>query len=338
MTEPKLINLGLQGGGAHGAFTWGVIDHLLMDGRVGIQAITGTSAGAMNAVVMADGMAQNGAAGAREALNEFWHAVSKTAHASPIRRSGLDILFGNWSLDASPAYLFFDVLTRFSSPYDFNPFNINPLRDLVAAQVNFDNLTRCGDLRIFIAATNVHSGKIKIFDNAHINLDSVMASACLPHIFKAVEIDGTPYWDGGFMGNPPLYPLFYHGGVADTVLVQINPVERRETPKTARDILNRQNEITFNATLLRELRAIDFVTRLIDAGKLSPQEYKRIYMHRISADDNLNPLSSSSKLNAEWAFLTHLRDIGRRAAEKWLDAHYDSLGKGSTLDMRSEIN
>ncbi len=336
--QRKKINLGLQGGGAHGAYTWGVIDRLLEDERLEIEGVTGTSAGAMNAVVLADGIAKGGREGAREALTEFWRAVSKTARSSPIQRSALDMLFGNWSLDTSPTYLFFDVLTRFSSPYDFNPFDINPLRDVVKQQVDFDAVCAVKDIKIFVAATNVHSGKIRVFDHEDINLDAVMASACLPHVFKAVEIDGVPYWDGGYMGNPPLFPLFYNSSASDTIIIQINPIERAETPKTARDIVNRLNEITFNATLLRELRAIDFVTRLIDDGKLDYNEYKRVYMHRISADEDLKPLSASSKLNAEWAFLTHLRDIGWRAADHWLAANFDRIGTESTLDLRAEFS
>ncbi|MEM8812335.1 MAG: patatin-like phospholipase family protein [Pseudomonadota bacterium] len=336
--QRKRINLGLQGGGAHGAYTWGVIDRLLEDERIEIEAVTGTSAGAMNAVVLADGIARNGREGGREALSRFWRAVSKSARTSPIQRSALDMLFGNWSLDASPTYLFFDVLTRFSSPYDFNPFDINPLRDVVSEEVDFDNVCKGRDIKVFVAATNVHTGKIRVFDCNDLSVDAVMASACLPHVFKAVEIDGVPYWDGGYMGNPPLFPLFYGSETVDTIIVQINPIQRVETPKTARDILNRLNEITFNATLLRELRAIEFVTRLIDDGKLDSKEYQRVYIHRISADEDLKPLSASSKLNAEWAFLTHLRDIGRRAAETWLDRHYDRLGKESTLDLRAEFS
>ncbi|MEM1048805.1 MAG: patatin-like phospholipase family protein [Pseudomonadota bacterium] len=336
--QRKKINLGLQGGGAHGAYTWGVIDRLLEDERLDIEGVTGTSAGAMNAVVLADGIAKGGRDGARESLTEFWRAVSKTARASPIQRSALDMLFGNWSLDSSPTYLFFDVLTRFSSPYDFNPFDINPLRDVVRDQVDFDAVRSVKDIKVFVAATNVHSGKIRVFDHDDISLDAVMASACLPHVFKAVEIDGVPYWDGGYMGNPPLFPLFYNSSASDTIIIQINPIERPETPKTARDIVNRLNEITFNATLLRELRAIDFVTRLIDDGKLDSKEYMRVYLHRISADEDLKPLSASSKLNAEWAFLTHLRDIGRRAADHWLAANFDRIGNESTLDLRAEFS
>ncbi|MHA7775966.1 patatin-like phospholipase family protein [Roseibium sp. M-1] len=337
MVKPKNINLALQGGGAHGAFTWGVLDKFLEDDRLRIDAITGTSAGAMNAVVMASGMQAGGEKGARESLEAFWHAVSRRAQFSPVQRSPLDILLGQWSLDNSPSYLFFDVMTRFASPYEFNPLNVNPLRDVVDEIVDFDRVHACSQIKLFVAATNVFTGKIRVFSEKEVTLDAVMASACLPQMFQAVEIDGEPYWDGGFMGNPPLYPLFYATETPDVVLIQINPLERREVPKTAREIVNRVNEISFNSTLLRELRAIDFVTRLIEEGKLSRNDYTRVFMHRISADE-LKPMQSSSKLNAEWTFLTKLRDLGRKTAADWLERHYDDIGQCSTLDLRSEIS
>jgi NTE family protein len=337
LAKPKNINLALQGGGAHGAFTWGVLDKFLEDDRLRIDAITGTSAGAMNAVVLASGMQAGGEEGARESLESFWHAVSRKAQFSPVQRSPLDMLLGQWSLDHSPSYLFFDVMTRFSSPYEFNPLNVNPLRDVVDEIVDFDRVHACSQMKLFVAATNVFTGKIRVFSEKEVTLDAVMASACLPQMFQAVEIDGEPYWDGGYMGNPPLYPLFYATDTPDVVLIQINPLERREVPRTAREIVNRVNEISFNSTLLRELRAIDFVTRLIEEGKLSRQDYTRVFIHRIAADE-LKPMQASSKLNAEWKFLTNLRDLGRRTAEEWLDRHYDEIGKCSTLDLRREIS
>lgn len=333
---PKKINLALQGGGAHGAFTWGVIDWMLEDSRFQIDGITGTSAGAMNAVVLASGYQTGGNDGARENLERFWRQVSRQSFMSPIMRSPIDVALGQWSLDFSPSYLAFDLLSRFSSPYEFNPLNINPLRDVVDSVVDFDAVHHCSGLKVFVAATNVFTGKIRVFSEKDVNLDAVMASACLPHLFQAVEIDGEPYWDGGYMGNPPLYPLFYNTTTPDVMLIQINPVERRETPRSAREILNRLNEITFNSTLLRELRAVDFVGRLIEDGKLSQDEYRRIHVHRISADE-LKPLQASSKVNAEWAFLTELRNIGRRAAKTWIDEHFDAVGNRSTVDLREEF-
>ncbi len=337
MADPKKINLALQGGGAHGAFTWGVLDWFLEDSRFELDGITGTSAGAMNAVVLASGLESGGKDGARQRLENFWREVSDEARHSPIQRSPLDVLMGHWSLDYSPSYLYFDVLSRFASPYEFNPLNVNPLRDVVERTVDFDKVHCCSGVKLFIAATNVFTGKIRVFSEKEVTLDAVMASACLPQLYQAVEIDGEPYWDGGYMGNPPLYPLFYDTKTPDVVLIQINPVERREVPKTAREILNRMNEITFNSTLLRELRAIDFVTRLIEEGKLDQQEYTKVNLHRITTDE-LKPLQASSKLNAEWDFLLHLRDVGRQTAKNWLDRHYEDIGERSTLDLRQEFS
>ncbi|MBN9673443.1 patatin-like phospholipase family protein [Roseibium aggregatum] len=336
MANSKKINLALQGGGAHGAFTWGVLDGFLEDSRLTIDGVSGTSAGAMNAVVLASGMEAGGEDGARESLEAFWHEVSNRARFSPIQRSAIDVLMGEWSLDHSPTYLFFDLVSRFASPYEFNPLNINPLREVVAEIVDFDKVHCCSQMQLFISATNVFTGKIRVFREREVTLDAVMASACLPHLFQAVEIDGEPYWDGGYMGNPPLYPLIYNTGTPDIVLIQINPVERRQVPKSAREIVNRLNEITFNSTLMRELRAIDFVTRLIEEGKLSSEDYTKLHMHRVSATE-LVPLQASSKLNAEWAFLTELRDLGRETAKEWLDANYDAIGEQSTIDLHREI-
>ncbi len=333
--ERKAINLALQGGGAHGAFTWGVLDRLLEDGRIEIEAISGTSAGAMNAVVMADGIMRNGRDGARSALNEFWTAVSKAALGSPIQRSPIDVFMGNWSLDNSPSYLFLDLLNRVASPYQLNPLNINPLRDLIATQVDFDRVRSCDKVKIFVSATNVETGRVKVFKRSELTPDSVMASACLPFVFQAVEIEGVPYWDGGYMGNPVLFPFFNACQSNDVVIVQINPIERPGIPTTAREILNRVNEITFNSSLLREFRAIDFTSRLIEEGKLDPNHYRQIFVHRVIAEDELNTLGASSKLNAEWAFLTHLHDIGSRAAAEWLDENYDALGQHSSVNVRS---
>jgi NTE family protein len=334
----KLVNLALQGGGSHGAFTWGVLDYFMEDGRVSIEGISGTSAGAMNAAVLAQGYMDGGATGAREALEAFWRKVSQIALNSPIKRTPLDVLTGNWSLDASPAYLTYDLLSRVVSPYVANPLNLNPLRDLVETQIDFDKVRACDALNLFIAATNVHSGKIKVFERHELTADMLLASACLPTLYQAVEIDNVPYWDGGFVGNPPLYPLFNKARSRDVLIVQINPVTRNETPITAREILNRSNEISFNSSLLRELRAIDFVHRLLEENKLDAKTYTDVLVHRIAGSEQLSMLSASSKLNAEWDFLAHLRDIGRECAKTFIDQHYDDLGKHSTLNLREEFS
>jgi NTE family protein len=331
----KPVNLALQGGGAHGAFTWGVLDRLLEDERLDIEAISGTSAGAMNAVAVAEGMVRGGPEAARDCLHRFWRAVSDAARGSPLRRTPLDMLMGNWNLDTSPFYLLFDILGRISSPYEFNPLNINPLRDLLDELVDFERVRACEEMNVFVSATNVETGRVKVFERHELTADMVMASACLPLIYQAVEIDGVPYWDGGFMGNPALFPFFNASRSDDVIIVQINPITRTGVPRSAREILNRMNEITFNSSLLREFRAINFVSRLLDEGKLDSGSYKQVLVHRIEAEAHINPLGASSKLNAEWAFLQHLHTIGRRAAEDWLAENFDHLGRRSTVDLRT---
>ncbi len=330
---PRRINLALQGGGSHGAFTWGVLDRLLEEPRIEIVGVTGASAGAMNAVVLAEGYCGGDRDGARAALTRFWTRIGEAAAFSPIKRSPLGQAAGAWSLDTSPGYLFFDLLSRLASPYDLNPFDFNPLRDVLSGLVDFDRVRACRGLEVFISATNVRTGRSRVFSREEIGVNHVLASACLPFMFKAVEIDGAEYWDGGFMGNPPLYPLFDASPADDVVIVQINPFERPESPRSAREILNRLNEITFNASLIRELRAIDFVSRLIDAGRMEGTGYRNVFVHMIGDETTLAALGASSKLNAEPAFLTMLRDSGRRAAEQWLETHFDALGARSSLDL-----
>lgn len=333
-TGKKQIALALQGGGAHGAFTWGVLDKILEDGRLEFEGISGTSAGAMNAVVMADGFMRDGNRGARDRLQFFWKSMSDGAKFTPIQRAPLDVLMGNWTLDTSPGYNYFDWLTKFASPYELNPLNLNPLRDLLVETVDFDRVHACTKPVIFVSCTNVETGRVKVFKRNQISADVVMASACLPLVFQAVEIDGVPYWDGGFMGNPVLFPFHDSTKTLDYVIVQINPIFRKGAPKTAREIVNRVNEISFNASLLQELRSIDFARRLIDEGKLDPAVYKRINIHIISNDAALAPLGASSKFNAEWAFLDYLFEVGRATAGRWLEKTYDMLGVSQTANVR----
>lgn len=331
MTGDKKIELALQGGGAHGAYSWGVLDRLLEDGKLDIEAISGTSAGAMNAVVLADGLVRGGREGAREALEKFWRAVSDAARFSPIQRSPIDRLMGRWSLDTSPGYIAMDLLSRLASPYELNLFDLNPLRDVVEATVDFDNVNACQSVKLFVTATNVRTGLPRTFRRGELTVDAVMASACLPTLYKAVEIDGEPYWDGGYMGNPALYPLVDESDCRDLMIVQINPIRSDELPTTAAEIQNRLNEITFNAALIKELRAITLLRRLIKAEGLENERYRDMRLHRIGGQ-GLEHLSASSKLNAEWDFLTHLRDHGRAAADAWLGRHRDDIGQRSTFD------
>jgi NTE family protein len=331
----KTISLALQGGGAHGAFTWGVLDYLLEDGRLAIEAITGASAGSVNAVVLFEGWLEGGPEGARAQLSQFWKRVSLDGSLSPVQRSLFDRFLGYWSAGASPVHLWLDAWSRVASPYDLNPLDINPLRDALSELIDFDRVRACADAKLFIAATHVWSGQIKVFGGPELTVDHLLASTCLPMIFKAVEIGGEPYWDGGYLGNPALFPLFYETGTDDILLVQINPIERRSTPRTAQEIRNRLTEITFNANLLHELRAVDFVTRLIDDGKLSTRDYKRVFMHRIHGGSQLDEFTAGSRLNAGWGFFQELKDLGRASARTWLEENYDAVGEKSTLDLRN---
>ncbi len=331
----KTVDLALQGGGAHGALTWGVLDRLMADERIEIATISGTSAGAMNAVVMADGLDQGGREGGREALTAFWKAVSDAARFSPIQRSPWDRLTNNYSLDQSPGYVFFEQLTRQFSPYELNPLNINPLRDLVASQVDFQRVNHCKALKVFVTATNVRTGRGRTFTQPDLSLDAVMASACLPFMYQAVEIDGEAYWDGGYIGNPALYPLVEDRATRDLIVVQINPMVREELPRTGREIINRLNEITFNASLIKELRSIELLHQLIEAEQLESERYRDIYVHLIHAHEELKDLDASSKMNAEWDYLMHLKERGEAWAEGFLEHHFDDLGVRSTFDLKS---
>ena len=332
----KPVSLALQGGGAHGAFTWGVLDAIFDDGRLAIEAITGASAGSMNAVVAVAGWQEGGPEGARARLAEFWRRVSPDGGLCQAERQVFDGLLGFWSQAASPfTAAWAQAWQGQFSPYD-SPVDINPLRDTLNGVVDFAKL-READIRLFVAATSVWTGKIRLFETGELAADHVMASACLPTLFRAVEIDGEPFWDGGYSGNPAIFPLFYHAHCDDVLLVQINPVERRTTPRGAAEIQNRLTEINFNSGLLRELRVIEFVTRLIDDGRLSDADYKRVLMHRIGGGDELEAFSASSRMKADWDFFQRLRDIGRTAARDWLARHYDDVGERSTLDLRAEF-
>ena len=333
----KRVNLALQGGGAHGAFTWGVLDRLLEDGRIGIDGISATSAGAMNAAVLAQGLMAGGADAARQSLEAFWRRVSLMATASPIQQTWLDRMFGGYNLDYSPVYQLFDFMTRVWSPYQLNPADINPLRELLLATIDFEQLRRCEDTKLFVAATNVRSGKIKVFEMRELSADVLMASACIPLMFQAVEIDGEHYWDGGYMGNPALFPLIYNCSSRDVIIVHINPIERNDVPIDAPDILNRINEISFNSSLMREMRAIQFVTDLIDQNRIKDGSLKRMLIHSIEAQEVMGRLGVSSKLNPDWGFLTYLRDIGRERAGQWLERNYDRIGSESTVDVRARF-
>ncbi|MCB1546584.1 MAG: patatin-like phospholipase family protein [Hyphomicrobiaceae bacterium] len=329
------INLALQGGGVHGAFAWGAIDRLLADGRLEIAAVSATSAGALNAVVLKCGLLSGGPVAARERLASLWHEIGRLGSAF---NPGPLLWWERWlfgaHLDLAPSYRVARLMTHIWSPYEINPLNVNPLRSIVADHVDFERLSRTDELpKLFLSATNVRTGKIKIFDRSEISLDAVMASACLPQIFQAVEIDGEHYWDGGFMGNPAIYPLIYEGNCNDVLIVHINPLKRQDVPRSAEEITNRVNEISMNSSLMREMRAIAFVTRLIDEGALDPASYHRMRIHSIRADAELASLSAASKVHADWTFIQHLAEIGRQAAGDWLETSFEAVGKRSSVDI-----
>jgi NTE family protein len=333
----KPVNLAVQGGGAHGAFAWGVLDKLLEDDRLALDAMSATSAGSMNAVVMAYGTSLGGRDGAREKLAEFWRAVSSAgAIYSPVRRMPWQSWLNRNHVtdDFAPGFLMFQAMTGLMSPYQLNPFDFNPLKQVLCQVVDFDRLRSCPRAtRLFLSATNVRTGKIRVFQNPEITVDVVLASACVPVLFKAVEIDGEHYWDGGFMGNPAMQPLIYHGASPDVIIVHINPMVREKLPITAPEIIDRMYEISFNSSLMHEMRAIAFVSRLLDEEAVKTNGFRKMLIHSIRDDPEMARLGVASKLSPDWAFLCHLRDTGRKAAETWLAEHYDKVGHASSIDI-----
>lgn len=341
MTKSKIksINIALQGGGAHGAFAWGVLDKLLEDGRLDVEGLCATSAGTMNACAYAYGKMMGGNEGARQTLYDFWEGISQSGQKyNMAQRMPWDM--GSWNMDGSLGFMMLDSLTRMFSPYQLNPFDLNPLRDVLERIVDFDKLNACECTQLYISATHVHTGKVRVFENQEVTLDVAMASACLPFMFKAVEIDGEDYWDGGYTGNPALYPLFYKTNTRDVLIVHINPMERAQTPTTGPDIMNRMNEISFNSSLIKEMRAIAFVKKLIEHDMLKDEHkdrFKNVLVHSIRADIAMEDLSVASKFDSDWGFLTELRDRGRAAMTDWLKRHYKDLGMRDTVDLHEEF-
>jgi NTE family protein len=334
---PKAINLGLQGGGAHGAFTWGVLDQLLDDGRVEVEGISGASAGAVNAIMLADGLIRGGPDEARQRLADFWRAVSVDGHLPDLQRGVVERLFPFVPREG----LWFGAMARMLSPYDLNPLNINPLKDLIERFVDFEAIRDDPDRELFISATNVHTGELRVFTRSEITPEAVMASASLPLLFRAVEIDGVPYWDGGYSGNPAVIPFLRTTTTEDVLIVQINPRERRKVPTRTREIISRVNEINFNASLLSELRGVAFVNRLIDEGRLprgmGEGEFRRLRLHRIVMADLDETFAARSTLKTDYEYFETLRKLGQRATRRFLDAHFDDIGRRSTIDVVDEI-
>jgi NTE family protein len=338
------VDLALQGGGSHGAFTWGVLDRLLEDETLDFGGVSGTSAGALNAAVLATGLAAGGRAGARAALSAFWLDVAGQGGcfggAAPAVPWAWPWPFGLpaspglavFNLDQHPAYAFFSQLLRSYNPYQSNPLDLNLLRDVVRRHVD-EGALRSGPLQLFITATAVRTGQPRVFTGADLSVDALLASACLPQLFRAVFIDDEPYWDGGYSGNPAIWPLIYDTEPLDILLVKINALVRPELPDTPLEIADRVNEITFNAGLVGEMRAISFVHKLLEQGHLSGTDFKNLRLHMVADDEGLAPLNASSKMNTERRFLEALRDLGRAAAGRWLLAHRADVGVRSTLDI-----
>lgn len=334
----KKVSFALQGGGAHGAFTWGVMDKILEDGRFEIEGLSGTSAGGMTAIAIAQGLAKGGPEEARKMLTLFWTKISESGKNSPMKPSPMEKMEGKYTMNQSPFFQAFEYMTRMFSPYEFNPFDTNPLRDVVNEIFDFDFIRKCKDMpKVFVAATQVYTGKVVTFGNKELKPECVLASACLPFLHRAVEVDGEYYWDGGFIGNPALYPLIYNCETPDIVLVRINPINRPTLPTHARDIMDRLNEITCNAAMMREMRAVAFITDLIDDGKVKEGALTRLFMHDIAAEEEFQKLNFSSKLNSEWDFLTHLRDVGREVASKWIAENYDDIGVKSSTNIHEKF-
>ncbi len=328
-----LIDLALQGGGSHGAFTWGVLDRLLEDDTLQFSAISGTSAGALNAAVLATGHARGGRECARQALHDFWQDISRSgAIFSPLTAATTSSNQNPFSLENSPGYQWANSFFRSFSPYEFNPLNLNPLRDVVVKHVRHEALVSC-EIELFITATSVRTGQARVFTSNDLSVDALLASACLPFIFQAVEIDGEPFWDGGYTGNPAIFPLIYDSRALDVLLVRINPLVREGTPTRTMDIMDRVSEISFNASLIAEMRAIEFVSRLLREQRLDPGRYKDLRLHMVADDHALTPLTASSKFNTDWAFLQQLFEHGRSAAQRWLQAHRQDLGQRSSLNI-----
>ncbi|MBU8537432.1 patatin-like phospholipase family protein [Falsiroseomonas tokyonensis] len=335
----RRINLALQGGGTHGAFTWGVLERLLEDERLEFEAVSGTSAGAMNAAVFVQGLCEGGRDGARRALERFWRNAASRMSMSPLQNTPLEKALWGHDLTWSFAYQTFETLTRVMSPYQLNPtpYEFNPLRQVLEEEIHPEILRHGKGPKLFISATSVRTGKPRVFAREEVTVDTLLASACLPQFFKAVEIDGEPFWDGGYLGNPALWPLYEQGGPPDIVLVQLNPIVRDELPTRPTEIVNRLNEISFNASLMAEMRAIDFVQRLLEAGRLEQPRYRKLFVHCIEDEARMRDFKLSTKLNGDWDFLMTLKRYGREAADGWIAAHFDKLGRESSVDIRERF-
>ncbi len=337
-SNKKLVGIALQGGGAHGAFTWGVLDRLLEEDNFIAEAMCGTSAGAVNAVTCAYGLHIGGPPKAKELLEELWKKIAQSG-SFLFKPGTYDKTYGNGDIYNSAGYMWFNAITQVLSPYNFNPFNFNPLKDILTKLIDFEELQKYNKKKLFICATNVKTNRAKIFSNKDITVDAVMASACLPFLFQAVEIEGEFYWDGGYMGNPPIFPLISNTNLRDIVLVKINSININSVPTTARDIADRVNEISFNSSLINEMKLIHYRNELIRNGvlKTDHKTNREIFVHTISGYEALSQLNYSSKMNTSWEFLLELKNKGRQIASNWLASDFKEVGLKSTFDVEEHF-
>lgn len=335
--RPKSLALALQGGGAHGAFTWGVLDRLLEDERIAIDAISGASAGAINAAAAAAGLFSGGRDGARATLAALWQRISGLTRLNPLNSGPVGRLARRMDRDGSPSQVAIELLTRMFSPYQLNPFDINPLREILNELIDFEALGHGEAIKLFIAATNVATGQARIFENAELSIDALLASACLPQLNQALRIDDAYYWDGGFAANPPLFPLIANGGATDILVVQIEVPQREALPTSAADIRNRLSQIVFNSTLLREIDALDYMRRMCDT--LLPtrnpltRRIRKLNLHSVDGGNAMHELSAASKLTPDRQFVERLRELGRAQATDWLARNFSEIGRRSTIDL-----
>ncbi|MDI1355260.1 MAG: patatin-like phospholipase family protein [bacterium] len=334
----KHVGIALQGGGAHGAFTWGVLDRLLEEDVIVAEAMCGTSAGAVNAVTCAYGLHLGGPTKAKELMEQLWRKIAQTG-SSIFKPSMFDKAYSNGDIHNSPGYMMFNVMSQFLSPYNFNPFNYNPLKDILNSLIDFEELHLYNKKKLFICATNVKTNRAKIFTNKEITVDAVLASACLPFLFQAVEIDGQFYWDGGYMGNPPISPLITNTDIHDIVLIKINSININSVPTTARDIADRVNEISFNSSLINEMKLIHYRNELLRNGilKVDDKNNREIFVHTISGYEALSQLSQSSKMNISWEFFLDLKEKGRKIADHWIKTDFKEVGLKSTFDVEEHF-
>jgi NTE family protein len=333
----KAITIAMQGGGSHGAYTWGVLDRLLEEEDIVIEGVSGTSAGGMNAVALTQGIVIGGKKGGRELLNKFWRIMSEKGKSSIFKPGLLDILANKYTLHNSPGFLLFDFLSKILSPYQMNPFGTDPLRDLIEELFDFEKLRDEKAIKVFLAATHVYTGKLKVFSNKDLCTEALLATACLPTLHAAVMVKGEYYWDGGFIGNPVIAPLIYNCETPDMLLIKLNPTHRNRLPITASEIGDRLNEITNNTSIVREMRSIHFIGKLIDSGTVKPGSLKRLHVHLIEDEAIFQELGWSSKLNTNFDFLEHLFNAGRKSADQWLEKNYDKIGKATTADIVEEF-